>query len=127
MLPLEHSATLSTFIKLAFVIKVFIYFFIFLSGHFTQVLLYAQKPPKLPMLKYTAGLAFHFGLHLHPYFLLCVSREGSGESVSSEPSLLYNAISSKISCDSNAFSLERNAPQQISSGMLITELNVFNI
>ena len=38
MLQREHSAILSTFIKLPFVIKIFI--FSILSGRFTQVLLY---------------------------------------------------------------------------------------
>ena len=38
MLQGEHSAILSTFIKLPFVIKTL--FCLFLSGHFTQVLLY---------------------------------------------------------------------------------------
>ena len=41
MLPLEHSAILSTFIKLPFVIKIFESTFccLFLSGHLRQVLL----------------------------------------------------------------------------------------
>ena len=38
MLQGEHSAILLTFIKLSFVIKIFI--LLILSGHFTQVLLY---------------------------------------------------------------------------------------
>ena len=38
MLPLEHSAILLTFVKLSFVIKTFV--LSFLSGCFTQVLLY---------------------------------------------------------------------------------------
>ena len=42
MLPLEHSAILLTFIKLLFVIKIFV-LSTFLSGHFTQVLLYNHK------------------------------------------------------------------------------------
>ena len=41
MLPLEHSAILSTFIKLPFVIKSL--FCLFLSGRFTQVLLYCKE------------------------------------------------------------------------------------
>ena len=40
MLPLEHSAILSTFNKLPFVIKTL--FCLFLSGHFTQVLMYCE-------------------------------------------------------------------------------------
>ena len=40
MLQGEHSAILSTFIKLRFVIKIF--FCLFLSGRFTKVLLYAN-------------------------------------------------------------------------------------
>ena len=40
MLQGEHSAIHSTFIKLPFVIKIF--FCLFLSGHFTQVLLYYE-------------------------------------------------------------------------------------
>ena len=39
MLQVEHSAVLSTFIKLPFVIKIFV-LPIFVSDHFTQVLLY---------------------------------------------------------------------------------------
>ena len=38
--PREHSAILSTFIMVPFVIKIFGFFFLFLSGRFTQVLLY---------------------------------------------------------------------------------------
>ena len=41
MLQGEHSAILSTFIKLPFVIKTFVLSF-FLSGRFTQVLLYVK-------------------------------------------------------------------------------------
>ena len=40
MLPLKHSAILLTFIKLQFVIKIFVC--LFLSDHFTQVLLYVD-------------------------------------------------------------------------------------
>ena len=39
---LEHSAILSTFIKLPFVIKTFVFFFLFLIGRFRQVLLYLE-------------------------------------------------------------------------------------
>ena len=39
MLQGEHSAILVTFIKLPFVIKIFV-FFLFLNGRFKQVLLY---------------------------------------------------------------------------------------
>ena len=42
MLQEEHSAILSTFIKLPFVIKTSVLPF-FLSGHFTQVLLYIRE------------------------------------------------------------------------------------
>ena len=42
MLQGEHSAILLTFIKLCFVIKIFV-LFLFLSGHFTQVLLYVSR------------------------------------------------------------------------------------
>ena len=46
MLQGEHSAILSTFIKLPFVIRSL--FCLFLRGHFTQVLLYnKQKGPTL--------------------------------------------------------------------------------
>ena len=41
----EHSAILSTFIKLLFVIKIFV--LSFLSGRFTQVLLYNTIIPQL--------------------------------------------------------------------------------
>ena len=41
MLPLEHSAILLTFIKLPFVIKIIV-FWLLLTGHFTQVLLYTD-------------------------------------------------------------------------------------
>ena len=41
MLQGEHSAILLTFIKLPFVIKIFV--FVFLSGRFTQVLLYIDS------------------------------------------------------------------------------------
>ena len=44
MLPLKHSAILLTFIKLPFVIKIFV--LSILSGHFTQVLLYIRKVSK---------------------------------------------------------------------------------
>ena len=40
MLPLEHSAIRLTFIKLPFVITIFV--FLFLSGRFRQVLLYMK-------------------------------------------------------------------------------------
>ena len=43
MLQGEHSAILSTYIKRPFVMKILI-FFLFLSGRFTQVLLYKCKP-----------------------------------------------------------------------------------
>ena len=43
MLQGEHSAILSTFIQLPFVIKMFVFAF-FLSGCFTQVLLYLDQP-----------------------------------------------------------------------------------
>ena len=44
MLQGEHSAILSTFFKLPFVIKIFVLSF-FLSGRFTQVLLYDSEKP----------------------------------------------------------------------------------
>ena len=54
MLPLEHSAILLTFIKLPFVIRIFV--LSNLSGHFTQVLLHLKEkkdgvqPPKFDRL-----------------------------------------------------------------------------
>ena len=39
----EHSAILSTFIKLLFVIKILKFVLSILSGHFTEVLLYLWK------------------------------------------------------------------------------------
>ena len=45
MLPLEHSAILFTFIKLPFIIRFL--FCLFLSGRFTQVLLYYYHPNQL--------------------------------------------------------------------------------
>ena len=46
----EHSAILSTFIKLPFEIKIFV-LSMFLSGHFTQVL-YMREVPKSHNLAY---------------------------------------------------------------------------
>ena len=43
VLQVEHSATLSTFTKLPFVIKTIVLSILFLSGCFTEVLLYFNK------------------------------------------------------------------------------------
>ena len=48
MLQEEHSAILSTFIKLSFVIGIFV--LTLLSGRFTQVLLYQQQVDALQLL-----------------------------------------------------------------------------
>ena len=45
--PKEHSAILSTFIKLPFVIKIFVLSILFLSGCLTQILLYCVTHNKI--------------------------------------------------------------------------------
>ena len=61
MLPGEHSAILSTFIKLPFVIKMFC---LFLSGHFTKVFTVQLNLFKMATLKKTEN-GFHDQLPLN--------------------------------------------------------------
>ena len=62
MLQMEHSAILSTFIKLPVVIKLFC---LFLSGCFTQVLLYIRRVNLLPVLEQTLSRVYHI-LYWYP-------------------------------------------------------------
>ena len=61
MLPLEHSAILSTFIKLPFVIKIFV--LSILRSRFTQVLLYLKKDSFLN--QYQVNSAVHHVMYDH--------------------------------------------------------------
>ena len=93
MLQREHSAILLTFIKLPFVIKIYVLlifewpfytsFTVNGSAHEISVLIaYAQTPPinaRADVSSETRGLNFGLSLHLQPCFVYA-SREGSGES-----------------------------------------------
>ena len=57
MLQGEHSAILSTFIKLQFVIKIF--FYLFLSGRLRQVLLYTPILASINKVKSNRSGALH--------------------------------------------------------------------
>ena len=67
MLQGEHSAILSTFIKLPFVIKIFV------LSIFEWPLKCTQKPPlNADISSGTRGLIFGLNLHLHSYRTLCM-------------------------------------------------------
>ena len=76
MLPLEHSAIVLTCIKLPFVIKIFV-LSVFLSGCFTQVLLYYtlqranNKCADLTAYMHRLVWAFIFCIQQNRFFFVC--------------------------------------------------------
>ena len=79
----ERSAIVSTFIKLPFVIKIFV---LSMSGRFTQALLYPQTTPSNAYSGVSNGLEV-LCFDLRPYIMyilsrfVCVGSEGSKETV----------------------------------------------
>ena len=102
----EHYAILSSFIKLQFVIKIFVLSGIIFEWPFTQVLLYtgpsrrcgtyrirAQYSLKTSILQYPVQLGLNFGLrlHLYPYFA-CESNIGFAKTVSTQACLRLRCL-----------------------------------
>ena len=96
----RHFAILSTFIKLPFVFKTFVYLFSFLSGRFTQVLLYVQKhPSNIHTDPFSSSRGTNFGMsHYLTVLSVCEQRSHWGICAGSPVySILVNAISTKVS------------------------------